>query len=318
MHLKAAVFFPEGTQFLLADNHEEGNISPLEEVVVIGIHLDAAQVGHKAAGVAGVVGRQRLGIAAVVFHFPERPAQQAEQRTRKVGEDLERVVHAHGFTFAADLGHEILHIGMHLLHGGAAIPVQDELGHGFRALVGELPFHIEGNLDFLALVKTVACNEVIHLGTQVDGFCRGGRYEMEPGVLEFRILGILFGQVLVHFGEVHNLSQNGLVDGAVAKEVGHHHVDGVQSAYVPAVPAVSPAFLSPLHRFRYLRFISFCRVGLRKAGSVWLSVSISAPPASHAPVPRQRRWTAGGRLPAPDRPVWSRRRAQTQRPNNAP
>lgn len=246
-----AVLLVEGPHLFFSDDHEEGDGAAVEQVMIVGVHLDGTQVGDVYAGIAGVVGSQGGGVNAIVFHFPERPGKQAPGKAGEVAQRLEGVIDSHAGVFTAHFGYEFFHVTVHLFHGGFSLRVKDEFGHGFRAVVGELALDIESYLDFLALVKTPARNEPVHLGPKVDGLGQRGRNEMEPGIFEGGILGVFGGQILVHFRQVHHFSQDRLVLRPLAKQIRHHYMDRVQVAQAVSVPAVSPALLMFLHRCRF-------------------------------------------------------------------
>ena len=51
-----------------------------------------------------------------------------------------------------------------------------------------------------------ACDEIIHLGPQIDGLGNCCGYEMEPGVFEFRVLSVFLCKVLINLSKVKSLS----------------------------------------------------------------------------------------------------------------
>ena len=89
--------------------------------------------------------------------------------------------------------------------------VQDELRHRLFPVVGELALDVEGDLDILALIEVPARDEPVHLGPQEHGLGDRRSDEMEPSILEFRMLRVLRGEVLVHLREVHHFTQNRFV-----------------------------------------------------------------------------------------------------------
>ena len=87
-------------------------------------------------------------------------------------------------------------------------------------------------------------DEIVHLRTEKDRLGQGGDYEMEPGVLEILVEGILLREEPVHFGQVDDFAHDCLVLGPGPEHVRHHHVDRVKSRDIPPVMTVTTVFLT--------------------------------------------------------------------------
>ena len=225
----------------------EGDGAPVEQVMVVGVHLDGAEIGHVNACVAGVIDGERLGIDAVVLELLQRPSEEAEQRARQVADEFQDVVHPDAGLVRTHLGDEFLDIGMDLFHRGLPFRPEDELCHRLLRVVGELALDVEGDLDVLPFIIMAAGDEIVHLGAQEHRLGQGRGNEMEPGIFEFGMVRVLFRKVLVHFGQVHHLAEHGFVVSPVAEHVRHHHMHRIQSAEAVGIPPVTPALFFLWH-----------------------------------------------------------------------
>lgn len=128
-------------------------------------------------------------------------------------------------------------------------------GQSLVGTVGKLLFHHEGGGELIAQVEPPALDEAVHAGPQRNGFHQGGYNDVEKGVFEVNVPGVLLRQVGVDGRQVDLLLDKGLIVGPVGHQVRGDLVEGVLLPEPPPVPPIAPAAFGVVHCDSSLHYI---------------------------------------------------------------